>query len=94
MPKLVASIAGALGLLALVRALRRKQAPAAPSAPPVPDPAEELRRTIAESRSAEPGEAEATEALPEPTSIEERRRLVHERAQEAIEAMREPPAET
>jgi hypothetical protein len=93
MRKLLASVAGALGLLALVRALRRKHAPPAPE-PATPDPAEELRRTIAGSRSEEPAASETPAAPPEPTSIEERRRLVHERAQEAIEAMREPPAET
>jgi hypothetical protein len=77
--------AGALGLAALVRALTGRK-PAAAPAPPPPDPADELRAALAESRAEEPSAPAA-----EPTSLEERRRQVHERAQEAIESMREPP---
>jgi hypothetical protein len=83
----LAWLAGALGLAALLRALkRRRHEPAGVSPAPEPDPAEELRATIAETRVEEPAE----EASP-PASLEERRRAVHERAQEAIDAMREPP---
>jgi hypothetical protein len=83
----LAWLAGALGLAALLRALKgRRHEPAGVSSAPEPDPAEELRATIAETRAEEPAE----EASP-PASLEERRRAVHERAQEAIDAMREPP---
>jgi len=52
--------------------------------------AEELKRTLAETRA---GEEPAPEPEADPTSLDERRRRVHERAQEAIDAMREPPPE-
>ena len=93
MRKLFAWVAGAVGLVALIRALRRGEAPEAPpvDAPPAPDPAAELRRTLDESQAADP--EQPAPAGPESSSLEERRRVVHERAQEAIEAMREPPAE-
>ena len=53
---------------------------------PEPDPAEELRRRLAETREDEPA---ATEA-PEPAeTLEERRARVHAKAQEAMDAMRE-----
>ena len=99
--KLLLSLAGALGLVALRRALRRRrEAPRpavetpAPAAEPAAataedDPAEALRRTIAAARGGEEP-AEADEPSP-PASIEERRRRVHERAQEAIDAMRDEP---
>jgi len=112
-------LGGALGLAALYRMLKRR---GAAKPPPGPDPAEELRRTLAETRAqeavaverpaepevesepeaepkpsaeAEPRVPAAPEAEPEPdpASIEERRRRIHERAQEAIDAMREPPAD-
>ena len=68
---------------------RRKPQPA----PPHADPADELKQKLAESRTEEaappPGpEAEAAQ----PAGIEERRRAVHERAQAAIDQMREPPS--
>lgn len=85
MRKGLAWLAGGLGLAALLRELKgRRQAPAAPPAPP--DPAAELRAALAESRTEEaPGPGG------EPASLEERRRRVHERAQEAIDSMHEPP---
>ena len=65
---------------------RRKPQPALPR----PDPADELKQRLAESR------AEETPPLPEtepaqPAGIDERRRAVHERAQAAIDQMRDPP---
>ena len=77
-------LAGALGIAALLRALRRRRDEPV-DVSPAPDPAEELRAAIAETRTEEPAEEAA------PASLEERRRAVHERAQEAIDAMREPP---
>jgi len=68
-----------MGLAWLLR-WRRK-----PAAAPGTDPAEELKRKLAESREAEP------EAEPEPEApaapLEDRRRAVHERARAAIDRM-------
>ena len=87
----LAWLAGALGIAALVRSRRKRQldeawtpAPApAPEAPPPTDPADDLRAALDETR---PEDA----AAEEPASLDERRRKVHERAQEAIDAMRDP----
>ena len=82
MRRLIAWLACAVGLAWLLRRLRRK--PAAPAE----DPAEELRRKLAETR--EPDEAEpepGPPSAPEP-GIDDRRRAVHERARSAIEDMR------
>jgi len=69
-----------MGLAWLFR-WRRKPAKAAPGA----DPAEELKRKLAEARASEPG----PEGEPEPEApLEDRRRAVHERARAAIESMR------
>jgi hypothetical protein len=54
------------------------------------DPADELRSAIADAQARE--EQAGEEPPGEPfASLEERRRRVHERAQEAIDSMREPP---
>lgn len=91
--RLFTGIAGALGLAALLRLLRRRQAPDAPAA----DPAEELRRKLAEARTAEDDrdDFDAAEGQPldaaepeRPRTIEERRRAIHEQAQDALEEMR------
>ena len=86
----LAWLAGALGIAALIRSRRKRQldeawtpAPAPVPAPPATDPADDLRAALDETQ-AEEASAE------EPASLEERRRKVHERAQEAIDAMREP----
>jgi hypothetical protein len=94
--KLVTWLLVSLGIAALVRRLRRRDEAASwqaepPSAEPAPaeaaagDPADELRRRLAESRSAdEPAEAPAeTEATPE-----ERRAEVHEQGRTTIDEMR------
>ncbi|HVM11783.1 MAG TPA: hypothetical protein VNT58_05910 [Gaiellaceae bacterium] len=94
MKRLLTGIGGALGLAALVRLVRgRRSAPADTGA--VPEPAEELRRKLAEAREAaeDRDEFDASEGQPvdevdEPRSIEERRRAIHERAQEALDEMR------
>jgi hypothetical protein len=90
----LAWLAGALGLAALLRALRhRRDEPVdvSPAPEPEPDPAEELRAAIAETRAEDPADEEPAGETALPASLEERRRAVHERAQEAIDAMREPP---
>jgi hypothetical protein len=81
-----------LGVLAgaAVLAARRRQ-PAAP-APAADDPAEELRRKLAEAKGVE-AEREAEEAGEIPIdraepSLEERRRRVYEKARETADEMR------
>lgn len=89
-------MAGLAGIAALARLLAARRAhldvPASAPAPPVPDPAEELRRKLAETRE-QPAEAPAEAAAPTET-IDERRARVHAKAQEALDAMealQEPP---
>jgi hypothetical protein len=96
-------LAGAVGLAALARLLSRRR-PGSPTA--VTDPADELRRKLAEQRRAD-GEARLEEIVapepdpePEPAGaaadaidLEERRARVHARAQEAIELMSDATAE-
>ena len=68
--------------------LFRRRRPPAPVAVPYLDPAEELKRKLAETRTEEP----AAEPEPEPEApaapLEERRQAVHDRARAAIEQMR------
>ncbi|MGH3133161.1 MAG: hypothetical protein ACRDNY_05385 [Gaiellaceae bacterium] len=76
-----------LGIAALVRRLRRRgeRAERAPSpGPGEGDPADELRRKIAESRS---DEGPAEPAPPEAT-VDERRAEVHGEGRSALEEMR------
>ncbi len=100
MRKLLTGLAGAIGAAALWRYLTRKppeqaQAPEpAPAAEPQPDPADELRRKLAEARETvdDRDEYDAAEGTPvdqveEPRSLEERRRAVHQQAQEALDRM-------
>ena len=69
------------------RRLRKAQ-----PAPAQPDPAEELKQKLAESRTGEAAPPPEPDPEPEQTmGIEERRRAVHERAQAAIDQMRDPP---
>jgi hypothetical protein len=89
-------IAGGLGLAALLRLRRR---PASIEAPPAADPAEELRRKLAEAREAgsDRDEFDAAEGTPVDQadtpilSLEERRAAIHAKAQEALGEMH-PPA--
>jgi len=91
MKRALAWFAGLVGIAALGRWLARrsrraKEAPepvAAAAETTAAEPAEELRRKLAETR--EPAEAPATAA--EPESLDERRERVHAKAREAIEAM-------
>jgi hypothetical protein len=87
-----------LGIAALARRLRRRrEAPAAvaPAEPASGDPAEELRRKLAESRQAERADATEAPAGPGPEqaaesrgTVEERRAEVHEQGRAALDAMR------
>jgi hypothetical protein len=104
--RVLAWFAGLVGIAALGRLLarRRRAAQTAPVPPPPAaveqgavaaaadgDPADELRRKLAETREAE---AE-TGADPGPAaeSLEERRARVHAKARAAIDAMSEESAE-
>lgn len=76
-----------LGVVALVRRLRRRGGVGvepAPEAPPADDPADELRRKLAESRPVDepeaPSEAEST--------VDERRADVHAEGRAALDEMR------
>ena len=100
MRRLLTGIGGALGLAALLRALRRRE-PA--SELPAVDPAAELRAKLAQARGAgdDRDDFDAAEGVPvdeavpapatETRSIEERRRAIHEKAEEALGLMRSDP---
>jgi hypothetical protein len=89
-------IAGGLGLAALLRLRRQPTALEAPA----PDPAEELRRRLAEARDAgdDRDEYDAAEGTPvdeadaPKLSLEERRAAIHAKAQEALGEMHRPDA--
>jgi hypothetical protein len=96
--KAVKWLAGAVGLAALARLRSRRRVPA--GGPLSEDPAEELRRRLADRRDAEaPGvetdvdagddDTGEAETGADPVEIDRRRAEVHARAQEAIESMRE-----
>ena len=88
----MAGLAGIAALAKLVHARPRTVPPLATAEPALDDPAEELRRKLAEARAASPdraGEAGSAAAPDVPErSLEERRADVHARAQDAIDAMR------
>ena len=95
MKRALASVDGLIGLAALGRWLAQRRHPDASPAETVEpvetapvaaaDPAEELRRKLADARVAEPEVASAPEA-PEET-LDERRARVHAKAREAIDSM-------
>ena len=84
MRKLATWVVVMLGIAALLHRLKRRQAAAEPPTATTPaDPADELRRKLAESRT----ESAATEAVPEAT-VSERRAEVHDEARAALDEMR------
>ncbi len=87
MKRALAWLAGIAGIAALGRMLARRRHPAESIAEPpantADDPAEELRRKLADQRRPEP-EVEPAAA---PETLEERRARVHAKAREAIDAM-------
>ncbi|HSO00975.1 MAG TPA: hypothetical protein VLS46_00495 [Gaiellaceae bacterium] len=92
----LAWLAGALGLAALLRLRRRERRPG--TAPP--DPAAELRRKLDEAQQAvddrdafDAAEGQPLDEVEPPRSIEERRRAIHEKAQQALGEMHRPPGE-
>ena len=98
MKRAFASLAGLIGLAALGRWLARRRHPDPSPAEPVEatapaesqaaDPAEELRRKLADARVAEPDGAPAAEVPAE--TLDERRARVHAKAREAIDSMSDP----
>ena len=86
-------MAGLAGIAALARVLsarRAKREARATSHPGrEPDPADALREKLAETRG-EPSETD--DSLAETPTLDERRAQIHAKAQEAIDAMQEPPA--
>jgi hypothetical protein len=95
MRRLLTGIAGAVGLAALLRALRRRLAAPSPPQPPAPDPAAELREKLAQARGAadDRDEFDAAEGVTvdeagDAGSLDERRRAVHDRAQQMLGQMR------
>ena len=83
MKRLLALLAGAFGLRAL---LRRRPRPAFPQGA---SPADELRNRLAESRNVpEPAVVEPESSSSEPTSVDERRADVHNRARGAIDELK------
>ena len=98
MGRLLAGLASAFGLAWLWRFLTREQA--RQQQPPRHDPADELRAKLDEARGAadDRDEFDAAEGTPvdeveEPRSIEERRRAIHEKAQQALGEMGRPGPE-
>jgi len=87
-------MAGLVGIAALGRLLAKRSA-TPPVAAPEPvsegaeDPAAELRQRLAAQRTPEPVVSEQV-AAPEGETLEERRARIHAKAQQAIDAMREP----
>jgi len=81
-----------LGIAAIVRKLRAKrgradQQTADATATATEDPADELRRKLADTRESDPGTAPAESATSE-ASVDERRTEVHDQGRSAIDEMR------
>ena len=88
-------LVGALGLAALLR-LRRDKAAQSHEL----DHAAELRAKLEEARTAaddrdefDAAEGQPLEAAEPPRSLEERRRAIHEQAEQALGEMHRPPGE-
>ena len=95
MKKWLAGLAGALGLVALWRWLKRE--PEAVEQPRPVDPAEELRARLEQAREAaddredfDAAEGQPLDEVGGPRSLDERRRAIHEQAQETLGEMNRP----
>jgi len=89
-PKLIKIALVALGIRAFLHWRKsRKQQASAPSTapPPTQDPADELRRKLAESRE-DDDDTEAEPAAPAEASVAERREDVHEQGRAALDEMK------
>ena len=84
MRKLLTWLLVTIGIAALIRRLRRRGTEPEPTQveQPAEDPADELRRKLAESR-----ESDESEEAPEAT-VEERRADVHEQGRAALDEMK------
>ncbi len=95
MRKLLTWLVVSVGIGALVRRLKRQRKPALaePARPPVAgdDPADELRRKLAASRTAEEEAPEAPGASEE--TVDDRRADVHEQGRAALGDMRDSEKE-
>ena len=94
MGRLLTGLGGALGLAWLWRFLRREQEAQRVEQP---DPAAELRAKLEQAREAadDRDEFDAAEGQPldeaePPLSLDERRRAIHEKAQQALGEMNRP----
>jgi hypothetical protein len=87
--RLLTWIVVTLGIAAIARRLRRRKGAEEITAGPDGDPADELRRKLAESRSEEETAVAEPPVSPE-ASVEERRANVHEEGRATLEDMREP----
>jgi cytidylate kinase len=94
MGRLLTGLGGALGLAWLWRFLRREQEAQRVEQP---DPAAELRAKLEQAREAadDRDEFDAAEGQPldeaeRPLSLDERRRSIHEKAQQALGEMNRP----
>jgi hypothetical protein len=97
MGRLLTGLGGALGLAWLWRFLRREQAAQRVEQP---DPAAELRAKLEQARETpdDRDEFDASEGQPldeaeRPLSLDERRRAIHEKAQQALGEMNRPDDE-
>jgi hypothetical protein len=93
MGRALAWLGGAFGLAALWRFLRRPPA----AQPARVDPAEELRARLEQAREAtddrddfDAAEGQPVDEVEQPRSIEERRRAVHDKAQQTLGEMNRP----
>ena len=99
MRRLIGWTAGVVGIAALARMLaQRRPAPKPVAAPPADDHADALRRKLDETRATEAASASTADVTPAEAadeeapreSLQDRRARVHAKAQEAIDAMKEP----
>ena len=84
MRKLLKWVVVTVGIAAFARWLRGRKSGSPDAAAEVEDPADELRRKLAESRTED--EAEAPAAAPAAT-VEERRSAIHEHGRSAVDEM-------
>jgi hypothetical protein len=94
MARALAWLGGAFGLAWLWKRLRPQ---AEPQPPPQQDPAAELRARLEQARETaddrddfDAAEGQPVDQVGEPRSLEDRRRAIHEQAQQALGEMREP----
>jgi hypothetical protein len=82
----------ALGIRAFLRWRKRRREAAAPptAVEPAADPADELRRKLAETREDDAASYEADVTEPPPADVADRRAEVHEQGRATLDAMKSP----